>query len=64
MQTGKETTAAMKLRAYAHAMGSHVARLRPYVDKLRPYANALQRHAVKAVDAVGSWLHRGLTLPT
>jgi len=60
MQTGKASPAAKKLRAYAQAMGSYAARLRPYVDKLRPYASKLHRHAVKAVDAVGSWLHRGI----
>src|SRR6267143_344904 len=60
MQTGKASPAARKLRAYAQAMGSYAARLRPYVDKLRPYASKLHRHAVKAVDAVGSWLHRGI----
>ena len=74
MQTGKASPAATKLRAYAQAMGSYAARLRPYadkvrlyvdklrpyVDKLRPYASKLHRHAVKAVDAVGSWLHRGI----
>jgi len=95
MQTGKATPPAKKLRAYAQAMGScaarlrpyldklrlyvsklrpyveklrlyvsklrpYVDRLRPYVDKLRPYASKLHRYAVKAVDAVGSWLHRGI----
>jgi hypothetical protein len=74
MQTGKTSPAAKKLRAYAQAMGSHAGRLRPYVDKmcfyvdklqpyidrLRPYVDKLRLHAVKAVDAVGSWLHRGI----
>src|SRR6267143_7157865 len=74
MQTGKASPPAKKLRAYAQAMGSCAARLRPYldklrpyveklrlyVDKLRPYASKLHRYAVKAVDAVGSWLHRGI----
>ena len=41
-------------------MGSYTARLRPTIDKLRPYANKLRGHAVKAVDAVGRGLHRGL----
>jgi len=62
------------MRATARAMGSYtarlrpsfdelrlfVARLRPYLDKLRPYANELRRHAVTAVDAAWSWLHRGI----
>ncbi len=74
MQTGKASPPAKKLRAYAQAMESCAARLRPYldklrldvsklrsyVDKLRPYASKLHRYAVKAVDAVGSWLHRGI----
>ncbi|HYS51963.1 MAG TPA: hypothetical protein VEM33_08780, partial [Burkholderiales bacterium] len=74
MQTGKATPPAKKLRAYAQAMGScaarlrpfldklrlYVSKLRPYVDKLRPYASKLHRYAVEAVDAVGSWLHRGI----
>src|SRR5467141_3611273 len=60
MQTGKATPPPKKLRAYAQAMGSCAARLRPYVDKLRLYASKLHRYAVKAVDAVGSWLHRGI----
>src|SRR6266571_1139608 len=62
-----DSMAAKKMRATARAMGSYTARLRPYVDKLRPYvdklrpyANRLHRHAVSAVDAVGSWLHRGI----
>jgi len=49
----KASPAAKKLGAYAQPLGSSAARLRPYVDKLR-------RPAVKAVDAVGSWLHRGI----
>src|SRR6266581_4422102 len=67
MRTGKASPAAKKVRAYPQAMGSHAARLRPYVDKvrvyvdkLRPYASRLHRYAVKAVDAVGSWLHWGI----
>ncbi len=74
MHTAKASVAAKKLRATARAMGSYAARLRPYfgklrayvgklrpyVDKLRPYANGLRRHAVKAVDAAWSWLHRGI----
>src|SRR5882762_9959721 len=67
MQPGKATPPAKKLRAYAQAMGSYAARLRPaldklrlYVSKLRPYASKLHRYAVKAVDAGGSWLHRGI----
>src|SRR3982074_2487745 len=69
-----DSAAAKKMRATARAMGSYTARLRPYfdklrayvgklrpyIDKLRPYANRLHRHAVTAVDAVGSWLHRGI----
>jgi hypothetical protein len=69
-----DSAAAKKMRATARAMGSYTARLlpyfdklrayvgklRPYVDKLRPYANRLHRHAVTAVDTVGSWLHRGI----
>lgn len=46
--------------AAARAMMSCAAGLRPYVDKLRPYADRLQRRAVRAVDAVGRWLHRGV----
>src|SRR6266705_2626336 len=67
MRTGKASPAAKKVRAYAQATGSYAARLRPYVDKvrvyvdkLRPYASRLHRYAVKAVDAVGSWLHWGI----
>src|SRR6266702_4239356 len=66
MQTGKANPAAKKPRAYAQAMGSYAVRLRSYVDnvslyanKLRPYVDKLHRHAVEAVDAVGSWLHWG-----
>src|SRR5260370_32698119 len=64
-----DSVAAKKMRATARAMGSYTARLRPYFDKLlayvgklRPYANWLRRHAVKAVDAAWSWLHRGIVL--
>ena len=53
MQTEKVTAAAKKLHAHAHTLWSHTARLRPYGDKLR-------QHAVRAVDAAGSWLHRGI----
>src|SRR6267378_5061617 len=73
MQTGKASPAAKKLRAYAQAMGPYAAglrsyfdrvfyanNLRPYVDKVRPYIDKLHRHAVIGVDAVGSWLHRGI----
>ena len=71
MQPGQTNSAATKLRLYARAIGSYAARLRPYagkarlraglcVDQLRPYASALLRHAVRALDAVGSWLHRGI----
>src|SRR6266436_5746771 len=49
-----------KLRPYVDKLRLYVDKLRPYVDKLRPYANRLHRHAVSAVDAVGSWLHRGI----
>src|SRR5260221_12290735 len=49
-----------KLRLYVDKLRLYVDKLRPYVDKLRPYANRLHRHAVSAVDAVGSWLHRGI----
>ena len=62
-----DSGAAKKMRATARAMGSYTAGLRPYFDKLlayvgklRPYANGLRRHAVKAVDAAWSWLHRGI----
>src|SRR5258706_12554540 len=48
------------MRSTARAMGSCTAGLRPYFDKLRPYANELRRHAVTAVDAAWSWLHRGI----
>ena len=71
MQPGEGNSAVTKLRLYARAIGSYAARLRPYVGKvrlragfyvgkLRPYASALLRHAVRAVDAVGSGLHRGI----
>jgi len=60
MQTDKVSLAAKKLYAYARTMGSYTARLRPYVAKMRAYADKLRRHAVKGVDAVGSWLHRGI----
>src|SRR3989441_1922232 len=81
MQTGKASSAAKKLRAYAQVVGSYAARLRscfdkvflyanklrpyveklrPYVDRVRPYVDKLHGHAVTAVDAVGSWLHRGI----
>ncbi len=60
MRTGKASAAANKLRTSARAMGSYTAGLRPYFDKLRPYANELRRHAVTAVDAAWSWLHRGI----
>src|SRR6266513_397368 len=63
----KASPAAKKLGADSQALGSYAARLRPYVDKarlyatkLRPYVGKTRRHAVKAVDAVGSWLHRGI----
>ena len=49
-----------KLRPYVDELRLYVGKLRPYVDKLRPYASKLHRYAVKAVDAVGSWLHRGI----
>ena len=49
-----------KLRPYVDKLRLYVNKLRPYVDKLRPYASKLHRYAVKAVDAVGSWLHRGI----
>ncbi len=49
-----------KVRLYVDKLRPYVDKLRPYVDKLRPYASKLHRHAVKAVDAVGSWLHRGI----
>jgi hypothetical protein len=49
-----------KLRPYVGKLRPYVGKLRPYVDKLRPYANRLHRHAVTSVDAVGSWLHRGI----
>ena len=49
-----------KLRLYVEKLRPYVEKLRLYVDKLRPYASKLHRYAVKAVDAVGSWLHRGI----
>ena len=49
-----------KLRLYVSKLRPYVDRLRRYVDKLRPYASKLHQYAVKAVDAVGSWLHRGI----
>src|SRR5204863_7426133 len=49
-----------KLRPYVDKLRLYVNKLRPYVDELRPYASKLHRYAVKAVDAVGSWLHRGI----
>ena len=58
---------ANKLRPYVGKTRFYIGKLRPYVDKLRPltdrlrpYVDKLRRHAVKAVDAVGSWLHRGI----
>src|SRR3977135_980516 len=55
-----DSAAAKKMRASARAMGSYTARLRPHLDKLRPYATELRRHAVTAVDAAWTWLHRGI----
>jgi len=56
-----------RLRPYFDKLLAYVNKLAPYldkalacVDKLRPYANGLRRHAVKAVDAAWSWLHRGI----
>src|SRR5437660_5382551 len=49
-----------KLRPYVDKLRPYVDKLRPYVDKLHPYASKLHQYAVKAVDAVGSWLHRGI----
>src|SRR2546423_15450291 len=75
MQIDKATLAGGKMREAARtkmrviwrAMVSGAAtlrpyfdRLRPYLDKLRSYANRLQRYAIRAVDAVGRWLHRGI----
>jgi len=58
---------ANKLRPYVGKTRFYIGKLRPYVDKLRPltdrlrpYVDKLRRHAVKAVDAVGSWLRRGI----
>jgi len=58
---------AARLRPYVGKTRFYIGKLRPYVDKLRPltdrlrpYVDKLRRHAVKAVDAVGSWLHRGI----
>jgi len=60
MRTDKLSAAAEKLRAHARTAWSHTARLRPYAAKLRPYADKLRRLVLKAVDAVGSGLHRGV----
>src|SRR6266513_6417295 len=49
-----------KLRPYFDKLRPYFDKLRPYFDKLRSYANWLQRYAVRAVDAVGRWLHRGI----
>src|SRR6266581_2306596 len=49
-----------KVRVYAARLRPYVDKVRVYVDKLRPYASRLHRYAVKAVDAVGSWLHWGI----
>src|SRR5260221_7363233 len=49
-----------KLLAYVDKLRPYFDKLLAYVDKLRPYANGLRRHAVKAVDAAWSWLHRGI----
>jgi len=58
---------AARLRPYVDKARFYIAKLRPYADKLRPFIDSsrphvdkLRRHAVKAVDAVGSWLHRGI----
>jgi hypothetical protein len=44
----------------ANKLRPYVEKLRPYVDRVRPYVDKLHGHAVTAVDAVGSWLHRGI----
>ena len=49
-----------KVFLYANKLRPYVEKLRPYVDKVRPYVDKLHGHAVTAVDAVGSWLHRGI----
>jgi hypothetical protein len=49
-----------KLRLYLSKLRLYVDKLRPYLDKMRRYASELHRYSVKAVDAVGSWLHRGI----
>ena len=49
-----------KLRPYVDKLRPYVDKLRPCVDKLHLYASKLHQYAVKAVDAVGSWLHRGI----
>src|SRR2546423_713743 len=49
-----------KLRPLTDRLRPYVDKLRPLTDRLRPYVDKLRRHAVKAVDAVGSWLHRGI----
>src|SRR2546423_531864 len=49
-----------KARFYIGKLRPYVDKLRPFMDRLRPYVDQLRRYAVKAVDAVGSWLHRGI----
>ena len=49
-----------KVFLYANKLRPYVEKLRPYVDRVRPYVDKLHGHAVTAVDAVGSWLHRGI----
>src|SRR5256714_1347516 len=49
-----------KTRFYIGKLRPYVDKLRPFIDRLRPYVDKLRRHAVKAVDAVGSWLRRGI----
>jgi hypothetical protein len=49
-----------KVFLYANELRPYVEKLRPYVDRVRPYVDKLHGRAVTAVDAVGSWLHRGI----
>jgi hypothetical protein len=44
--------AARKPRTDAYTLWSHTTRLKPYAKKLRT-------HTLRAVDAIGAWLHRG-----
>lgn len=52
MANKRPRAAARKPRADVYTLWSHTARLKPYAKKLRT-------HTLRAVDAIGAWLHRG-----